>query len=112
MNQENLNEKEIEDLIKNLDEVGLSSPVQVLLSFSVIPNEFLYTNTGAYIQFYSQQNSLSPDTRIMYLKERDQNILKISGPSFDVKKIQKDFPNFPWVDSESVKVISDLNFDK
>lgn len=111
MNQENLNQEEIRELIKDLEGVGLESRLRVLVSFDVNPNEFLYTNTTMFISSYWGKNTFHPETEVQYYKDpEDRNMLKISGSSIDVGKIQKDFPSFPWVDERTIEVISEEQY--
>ena len=111
MNQENLNQEEIRELIKDLEGVGLESRLRVLVSFDVNPNEFLYTNTTMFISSYWEKNTFRPETEVQYYKDpEDRNMLKISVSSIDVRKIQKDFPSFPWVDEKTIEVISEEQY--
>lgn len=109
MNQENLNQEEIRELIKDLEGVGLESRLRVVVSFDVKPNEFLYTNTTMFISSYREKNTFHPETEVQYYREPEggKNTLKISGSSLDVRKIQEDFPSFPWVDERTIEVISE-----
>lgn len=115
MNQENLNQEEIRELIKDLEGVGLESRLRVVLSFGVNLNEFLYTNTNMFISSYWEKNTFHPETEVQYYEDpEDRNmlkkILKISGSFLDVRKIQEDFPSFPWVDERTIEVISEEQY--
>jgi hypothetical protein len=113
MNQENYNEEEIRDLSRDLGEVGLSPNLRVSFYFGVNPNEFLYTNVQKFTEHYWGKNSFSPETKVQYKDNLDptttekRNILIVYGPSHDVRKIQEDFPTFPWVDPNSIESISE-----
>ena len=114
MNQENLNQEEIKELMKDLEEVGLGSNLIVRIEFSVNPNEFLYTNIPKFVSSYWERNSFDPETRVSYRPKEDDSTGKyeivISGSWKDVRKIQKEIPSFSWVDSESVSLISEEEY--
>jgi len=112
MSQENLNEENIKEIIHDLDEIGLGSNLVVRLQFSVVPNEFLYTNINKFVSSYWERNSFHPETKVIYQAENVLNSdtsyqIIISGVQEDVRKIQKEIPSFSWIDSESVSVISE-----
>ena len=111
MNQENHNPEEIRELIKDLEDVGLGSRLRVLVSFSINPNEFLYTNLNMFISSYWRDNSFNPETNVEYYKDpEERNILKISGSSIDVRKIQEDLKSFPWISGETISLISEEKY--
>lgn len=112
MNQENLNQEEIRELMKDLEDVGLESRLRVEISFDVNHNEFLYTNITEFTSSYWKKNSFHPETRVQYYREPEggKSTLKISGSSLDVRKIQEDFPSFPWVDERTIEVISEEQY--
>jgi len=115
MNQENYNKEEVQEIIRDLDSVGLSPRLKISFSFEVNPNEFLYTNINKFVGSYWEKNSFSPETSVEHKMRSqitspsspDKNILTVWGPSEDVRKIQEDFPHFPWVSSETVEIISE-----
>lgn len=111
MNQENLNQEEIRELIQDLEDVGLESRLRVEISFDVNANEFLYTNVTVFTSSYWGKNSFNPETKVEYYKNPEgKNILKISGSSTDVRKIQEDFPSFSWVNERTIELISEEKF--
>ena len=112
MNQENHNREDLEKIAEDLQSLGVGSRIRVVLTFSVNPNEFRYTNTTMFISSYLGKNSFSPETDIKYYQDPPggRNMLRISGPFTDVRKIQEDFLEFPWVVREEVKVISEEKF--
>lgn len=110
MSQESYNEESIRDLICDLNEIGLGPNLILELQFSVNPNQFLYTNVQKFLSAYWEKNSFRPETKITFTPEDSETrVFKIfvSGIERDVRKIQQGIPSFPWIDSESVSVVSE-----
>ena len=109
MNQEKFSQEEVENLIENLESIGIESKIFLTLSFEVNPNEFLYTNIKMFVDSYWGKNSFHSETKVnpRFEMAGGKGKITISGIERDVRKIQKEFPSFSWVKSESVKVISE-----
>jgi len=112
MNQEKYSDKEIIDLIGDLENVGHGQNLRVSLCFDINPNEYLYTNVQLFRDAYFNKNHFKPETKLEHMieyrgLEKDQHVLTISGPSSDVRKIQNDISSFEWIKSDSIEIISE-----